>query len=90
MKNLAHMTNYKTMGLTYNRTILLDKKKKKRGKKNTHKQRTHSTQAFCEFMSKGETGRKKTIFFCLYHSRFIAECACENSVCDISLSQSVN
>jgi len=60
MKNLAHMTNYKTMGLTYNWTILLDKKKKKREKKNTHKQRTHSTQAFCECMSKGETGRENS------------------------------
>lgn len=33
MKNLAHMTSYKTMGLTHNLTILLDKKKKIREKK---------------------------------------------------------
>jgi len=84
MKNLAHMTNYKTMGLTYNWTILLDKKKKKREKKTPTNREHTQLKPSVNVCQKGRQEGKtlKTIFFCLYHSRFIAECACENSVCD--------
>jgi len=64
MKNLAHMTNYKTMGLTYNWTILLDKKKRREKKKHPQTENTLNSSLLWIYVKRGDRkGKLWKLFF---------------------------